>query len=272
MPIAYVHLPPQVHYRREAFIEGFAALGFSVRQCQPSTALGPEDAAVIWNKTARSLQTVEMARKGGGALLVAENGYYTPAGADHQPYAIALDGHNGSGRWYAPDDSRLKALDIPFKPFRPQEGSKVVVAAQRGIGSPEMRSPPGWHADVADRLFKWDVVVRPHPGMEPPATALLDDLEDARCLVVWSSNCATTALINGIPTYYAAPHIITAPAARKLTEDLDLDTYEHLRHEAFAKMAWAQWTLDEIRSGLAIKTLLRVQFGHLPAVQRGLGL
>jgi hypothetical protein len=275
MPTAYLHFPDAVHYRREAFIGGLSRLGYIVQQGQPSVALRDNDVAVIWNKTARSHQSVEAARKGGGALIVCENGY---AGKDvdaRQPYAMALDGHNGSGRWFAPDDSsRLDALGLQPKPFRAQTSQKVVIAAQRGIGSPLMRSPPGFTDNVRRQLVArgFEVQVRPHPGQETPATRLMDDLEDARCLVVWSSNCATEAQIEGVPTYYVAPAIVTAPGLKKFAPMLDLDFSDGLRQEGLQRMAWAQWFLSEIAQGTAFKTLIDVHQGRLPSCQKGLGL
>jgi hypothetical protein len=277
MPTAYVHLPHQVSYRREAFINGFARLGYIVHQCQPPRPLGVEDVAVIWNRTARSKMTVDMAKIGGGAVIVAENGYWGQDAQGRQAYALALDGHCGSGRWYAPpgDDSRLQRLQIDFKPFRTIAGERVVIAGQRGIGSEAMRSPPEWDSIVAANLqFKgFEALVRPHPGVDKHANGpLMDDLADARCLVVWSSNCATEALIEGVPVFYDAPAIVTAGAARPFREFPTGASYEGQRQDVFERLAWAQWFVDEIDSGEALRILVDVHAGRLPACQRGLGL
>ncbi len=272
MSTAYVLLPSTVHYRREAFINGFARLGYIVEQGSPVKPLGERDAALVWNMTARSRQAITMSQEGAGALLVAENGFYGADETGHQLYAIALEGHNGSGRWYAPDDSRLKKLAIDFKPFRSEEGGKVLIADQRGIGSPLMRSPPHFASSTATVLSRggFEPAVRPHPGQNAPATNLMDDLENAQALVVWSSNCATQPLVGGLPTYYCAPTIVSAPASQPFTPKLKSDFSDDRRYQAFAKMAWAQWTLAEIASGEAIDTLLQVHRGELPHV--GLGL
>lgn len=274
MPIAYVHLPVQVHYRREAFIDGFARLGYIVRQGQPTEPMRPDDAAIIWNKTSRSRLLIEAAREAGAAVMVAENGYYGKDADGHQPYAIALDGHNGSGRWYAPDDSRLKALDIDFHPFREQVGERVLIAGQRGIGSREMRSPHGFAESMAERLRKMGFRphIRVHPGTKRPDTTLMEDLEGVRALVVWSSNSATAAQVAGVPTYYAAPTISTAPGAMRFTPAMDGVPSDEDRYAGFSQMAWAQWKLAEIVNGEALRTLLDVHAGKLPFVGRNAGL
>lgn len=280
MPKAYVHLPAHVEERRTAFINGLARLGFIIHQGQPDKPLPPGDVAITWNLTGRSRQSAEMARQGGGALLVTENGYYGRDAGGQKAYALALDGHNGSGRWYAPDASRLQVLAPPFKPFRWRDDGGVLIADQRGLGSPLMRSP----YDFAERMVREItttnvefVKVREHPGRHAPARSLVEDLADARALVVWSSNCATIALIEGIPTFFCAPTIVTEGAARSYRTGCIrracLSGFTEIgRHAAFARLAWAQWFLAEIETGEPFRILLDVHAGKLPACQTGFGL
>lgn len=274
MPTAYIHLLDAVHYRREAFINGFAKLGFIVERGQPSVPLAQDDVAVIWNKTARSEQTMQMARKGQGALLVAENGYFGKDANGHQPYAIALDGHNGSGRWYAPDRSRLDKTPLEFEPIKPAGDGKVLVADQRGIGSPLMRSPKDFGSNMVDAIRRrWpsrEIALRSHPGKTAPTTTLAEDLEDCDSLVVWSSNSATLALQKGIPVHYCAPTMASAGASKPFQANLAARFTEAERQMAFSRMAWAQWFLDEITSGEALETLLAVHTGALPSVSQGI--
>ena len=271
MPTAYLHLPEHVAERRLAFTTGLENLGFRILAGQPSTPLRHDDVVVTWNVTARSSLSAEMARIGGGAHIVVENGYIGQDESGWQYYAMALDGHCGSGRWYAPDDSRLDALQLDFKPWRDTPTRQVLLAAQRGIGSPLMRSPPHWDTNTLRELTRrgYEGRVRPHPGVDKEGgTPLLADLEDMEAIVVWSSNCATKALVNGIPAYYTAPHIITAGAAAKLQHIGKHNFTDEARHEAFARLSWAQWTLAEITSGEAINTLLQVHKGRLPACRK----
>lgn len=277
MPKAYVHLLDAVHYRRDAFVNGFSRLGYIVERGAPAVPLAPDDVAVIWNKTARSAQTLRMARKSGAAVMVAENGYFGKDANGHQPYAIALDGHNGSGRWYAPDASRLERLGLEFAPIKTEAGyGKVLVVDQRGIGSPLMRSPAGFGTNMYDRLshhmpFR-QIEYRGHPGRHAPGRSLDADLEGCDAVVVWSSNCATRALQRGIPVHYCAPTIVSAGAAKPFTPALRATFTEGERQAAFSRMAWAQWFLDEITSGEALRTLLDVYSGKLPSASPGIDL
>ncbi len=252
-------------------MSGLEILGFRVLAGQPSTPLRHDDVVVTWNLLARSSLSAEMARQGGGALIVAENGYIGKDENGFQYYAMALDGHCGSGRWYAPDDSRLEALQLDFKPWRTEKTRKVLLAAQRGIGAPLMRSPPHWDTTTLRELLKrgYEGRVRPHPGVDKEGgVPLLEDLEGMEAIVVWSSNCATKALLEGIPAYYSAPHIVSAGGAARLQHIGQHNFTDEARHEAFARLSWAQWSLAEIASGEAIDTLLQVHRGRLPACRK----
>jgi len=272
---AYVHLRDNVHYRLEGFVEGLKRIGYEVLIGQPARPLEPNDVAVIWNKTARSGACIEAARRGGGAIIVAENGYHGWDAEGRQTYAMALDGHNGSGRWFAGDRTRLDALGIEFQPWKElRRENKVVIAAQRGIGAPQMASPHAFAEGIADQIRRvgWQPYIRQHPGRHKSETTLAQDLEDARALVVWSSNCATEALIRGIPVFYCAPNIVTSAAATRWSPGGLPAPPMPEREPAFERMAWAQWFVDEIESGEAMRTLLDVHAGRLPACQEGMGL
>lgn len=268
MPTAYLQLPDHMSDRSHAFSDGCAQLGFVVNLGSPVSRLRHDDVVITWNLSARSYHSAQMAREGGGAHIVAENGYTGFDEHGQQHYAMALEGHCGSGRWFAPDDSRLKKLDIDFQPWRNTAHRKALVAEQRGIGSSLMKSPAHYGTSIVRELQKRGVegIIRPHPGAVKDANGpLMEALDGLDSLVVWSSNCATEALINGVPVYYSAPHIITAGAASKFATYGNHNFTDEARYAAFSRLAWAQWTLDEIASGEAIDTLLQVHRGRLPA-------
>lgn len=169
---------------------------------------------------------------------------------------MALGGHNGTGTWPAGGAERWERLRIALKPWR-KDGRHVLVCAARGMGSPEMREPRGWADDVCRRLARVTdrpVALRRHPGKAYAERPLLRDLAGAWAVVVWGSNCATHALVEGVPVFYEAPHLITAGAAERGIATVERPRYPD-RLPTFHRLAWAQWTLDEIRQG--------VPFGHL---------
>ncbi len=273
---AYIHLREDPHYRSDAFATGCKRLGYDVVMGQPARTLDRDDLLIIWNKTNRSSRAIDFARPNRTPVIVCENGYYGRDPAGRQTFAMALDGHNGSGRWHWPegDTRRLDALQVDFKPIRKLDGEKVLIAGQRGFGSPLMRSPPDFGAWMMRDLTLngYRPRLREHPGRHQPKITITEDLEGCRCLVVWSSNSATAAMVDGYSVFHRAPTMVTAGAARVYSKTLDKPLDERMRQERFARMAWAQWFLAEIEEGLPIEVLLEVHAGRLAPTSPGFGL
>ena len=75
-------------------------------------------------------------------------------------------------------------------------------------------------------------------------------------MVVWASNCATLALLCGIPAFYCAPHHVLEGALGRDLRMID-SPFHFDRRSAFESMAWAQWTMEEIEQGAPFRHLLR---------------
>lgn len=267
---AFCLIRPQAPYRREAFLAGLAAAGlqlmptFDRRRCEPG------DVLVIWNRYGDYADCADACERAGGAVLVCENGYLGADRRGRQNYAIALHGHNGSGTWPgiglprpAGYSARWQLLELRRANWR-KGGSHILVCDQRSIGSPRMASPAGWARAAALELARHTdrpIRVRPHPASSAVRDGLVsvaplaDDLRDAWAVVVWSSNCASHALLAGIPVFASAPHIVTEPAVNRGLERIERPLLGG-RAEAFARLAWAQWSIEEITAGLPFRYLL----------------
>lgn len=251
---AVVAIKDTPHYRRDAFVAGLRRLGYAIVERNDRPAAG--DVLLSWNLTAMDREK-ERYERAGGLVLVAENAYLAPPGAGPM-YALARGGHNGSGAHPAPDGSaRWDALGITLKPWR-GAGLHILVCAQRGIGSRTIASPHGWHQTTAAairRVSNRPVVIRPHPGLSKSAKPLQADLQNAWAVVVWASAAGVRALAEGVPVFHTAPHWICAEAAPRL----DLKSIEHpltddaARLRAMRSMAAAQWSVEEIATGEALK-------------------
>jgi hypothetical protein len=113
---------------------------------------------------------------------------------------------------------------------------------------------PDWADKISKRLkTKHPIRIRKHPGNDTPKRSLEADLEGAWAVVVWSSNAGLHALIKGIPVYVEAPFWICREARATGSIDEPI-TPERLPH--FQRLAWAQWRLEEIESGVPFKLLL----------------
>lgn len=261
MNLAVCTIRPQPHYRREAFMDGLKAAGYSLCGRTYDSKLKPNDVFVTWNRYGAFADEATSWEKRGGLVLVVENGYVGKDEQGRQFYAIAAHGHNGSGRWPEPQYDRLSKLDIEFKPWRTY-GEHILICGARGIGPPGIAQPAGWELVIADRLRKLTkrpIRIRPHPGNNAAKIPLADDLKDCWAVVTWASNCATESLIAGIPAHYCGPFIATAGAATRGIESIENPPVGD-RLETFQHLAWQQWSVAEIESGEPFERLR--QFAH----------
>lgn len=256
----------QPWYRRQAFETGLKRAGFDVLLRSPDRAK-PGDVLVIWNRYAGNHDIACQFEKQGGRVLVAENGYVgrggTPPKFDVHPkgpqpghyYALAEGYHNGAGRWPSGGPERWQALGIELRPWR-TTGDHVLICPNRSFGVGEQVMHADWAQRCADRIRKQTkrpVRVRAHPGNDSPKRPLSDDLAGAWAVIVWSSSCAIHALVDGYPTYIEAPFQVVkgASATGPIDSPVMPDRLPHLE-----RMAWAQWTCDEITRGEPFAHLL----------------
>lgn len=261
----FVALKSDPHYRRDAFERGLAARGLKKVSCVDDLRSG--DIAVFWNLYRHDTERIASSLRGRGCrVLVAENGYAGHDRNGHRLYALAADGHNGSGRWYVGPTDRLSVANVtrPMGWRKTDRHAPFLVCGQRGIGSSVMASPEGWHHRVAHELSGAGVpfLLRPHPGTNEAERGSLDDaILRSRGVIVWSSACGVRALLLGVPVWFAAPHWVCEAGARRYTGPSSLAEPlmdDAARDEALRAMSWAQWTLEEIGSGEAFAVVLSV--------------
>lgn len=266
-------IPEGVHYRAEAVRAGGEALKYTVTREIPSR-WHRSDVLVCWNLHRNQAARADECRAAGGRVLVMENGYYGRDENGHQLYAIARDGHNGSG-WIAWDTyprgaavklNYLRWVDqarIPCHPLDYHRRGYTLIIGQRGIGSALMRSPSNWHHAVGVPFARkgWpqdSVRIREHPGQDAPLVSLAEDLAGAARVVQWSSACGVAALQAGVPVYFGAPHWVAELGAHRIHDPLALITERSPEAQllALAKVAASQWSLAEISAGEPFRRLL----------------
>jgi hypothetical protein len=276
---AWCLIRTQPHYRREAFESGLKAAGYQVTPGWPDTHARPGDILVTWNRHFDTAPHALAIERLGGTVVVAENGYLGLCPERRQYYALAQGGHNGSGNWTVGKEDRFAKLGIAVKPWRSNPDGHIQIFGQRGIGSPGMASPPNWHLDIAAKLRKIqkrEVRVSLHPGppaIDPEVTErTVKELQGAYCAVIWSSARGVRALVEGIPVFFDAPYWSCSRAAVRGTGNLDRPCLDDaMRADALHRMAWAQWSVDEIQSGEAFKTLLATSHQTLATESGGAG-
>lgn len=232
---AWLGLRPGVHYRREAFTAGLEKLGYRVIHEEQPRRCGDRDVLVIWNRYRQWARAADQFEDRGMPVLVAENAAWGNEFAGDRWYSLARGVHNTAGRFPVGGPERWDSLGVELAPWR--AAGETVVLPQRGIGPPGVAMPPHWPERQQGRL-------RPHPGTRD-CVALDVDLASAGKVVTWGSGAAIKALLWGIKVESHMPGWIG-----------EQDNTDAGRLEMLRRLAWAQWRLDEIRSGQAFKALL----------------
>lgn len=236
------------NYRKADFQAGLRACGYAA--CDAIQAPRPNDILVTWNRGSWRDSEARRFEAAGARVVVAENGYLGKHWNGQKWFALALGHHAGAGTWPDGGSQRWDSWGVELPAWR--DGREVIFLEQRGIGEPGIASPRGWEREQCARLGGR---LRNHPGANQPAVSLTDDLRDARCVVTWNSGAALLALLMGVPVFYGFPQWIGRGAARHISE-FAAGPLRGDRLSMFRRLAWAMWTDEEVRNGVAFNHLL----------------
>lgn len=256
MPRAISLLMSAPWRKQQSFRMGLEKLGYTVFNSiqQP---IRPDDVLVLWNRHLHEDGWAQQYEKAGARVIVAENGYIGTDPEGGKLFALALNYHNGAGKWKVGEPSRWK---IEIQPWR-KSGEFILVLPQRGMGPPGVAMPRNWTSNVLQklgRITKRPVVVRPHPGQNKNGYDVYPAFYGAHCVVTWGSGAAIKAIHAGIPVFHDFAKWIGAPAARLLDVVADIEKpFLGDRLPMFQRLAWAQWSLKEIENGDALAWLLK---------------
>lgn len=242
------------YYRRDAFLKGLARLGYAVGQ-PPRERPAPNDVLLIWNRSRANHDLANRYEAAGARVLVAENGYIGRDGDGHLLYALALGHHLGAGAWVEGAGDRWDHLGIEPRAWR-ATGSEIVIMPQRGIGEPGIAMPSNWTADIVNRLRQVTgrpIRVRPHPGKDKTDPA--PDLLNAWAAVTWASGAGIKSIVSGVPVFHDMPTWIGGPAAKFGIADIEAP-FTGDRLPMLRRLAWAQWSVEEVQEGTPFKWLL----------------
>lgn len=253
MPRAHNALRHSPACRRDVFDAGLRAAGYDLveRLDRPR----PGDLYLIWNRYTGTHEQAGVVERAGGRVLIAENGLLGKEWQGKQWFALAESHHAGAGRWGHGGAGRWDSWGVRMSPWRKERaGGETVIFGQRGYGEPEVRAPDLW-AESAKRRFGGRI--RPHPGGAKGGHDLEDDLAGAGLALTWNSGAALKALLLGVPVFYEFEHWIGAPAAVPLVMwGAAPRRDDEARLETFRRLAWAMWTIPEIESGAAFRSVL----------------
>lgn len=256
------------HYRRNAFLQGLRNTGYTPNTHQPPDGKHDGDLLVIWNRYGDGHGHAERFERAGGRVIVAENGYCGRDGQGRQYYALSAAWHQQPLIDFVDEGgsvpSRFAALGLEVKPWR-EGGEHVLVCAQRGFGVRPYCQESRWPGHVANELRKHTkrpIRIRPHPEDRnvPPKDRtqrrLEDDLVNCWAVVVWSSTAGVKALLAGVPVFRCGPNFIAEGAARHGIAEIE-NPFMGDRLPALERVAYGQWSVEEIEQGLPFKLMQR---------------
>lgn len=229
---------------------GLNSAGYKVvsENKKPST----EDVLVAWNRKSNNEGRIRFYEEAGAKVLIAENGYIGRDSNGHKLISLAHNHHLGLGKWLIGKEERYKNHNFNIEPWR-VAGEDIVLLAQRGIGNSKRLE---WYMELADKIRKKTtrkVRIRKHPGKNP--TPLFPDIDNAHAVVTYSSAAALSALAYGVPVFYLMKGWIGAGACKHGIEDLE-NPLRAARDLTFHRIGWAQWTVEEIINGQAIREVM----------------
>lgn len=252
---------------------GAFAAGLNVKTVPPAPLL-PGD-VFMYGALRGLLPTLRQAQREGRTWFYADNGYFRAGKGEYAYFRITRNAlqHDGAGGlprpWMRPHP-RWAGMGLAIRPWR-KSGSHVIVCPPgRLFGATFGFSADEWlactlaalrrHTDRELRVrakMSWNDVKPmdiPRPGKVAVREPLATDLKHAWALVTHSSNSAVEALLAGVPVFCtercASGAMSLADLAAIETPRLDGDRERWVR-----VLACNQWTLGEMRSGLAWKML-----------------
>lgn len=155
-----------------------------------------------------------------------------------------------------PDQDRLKALGVTVAPWR--KSGRHIVVIEQSEHFLELVGQKHWLLRVLtdlSRLTDRPVKVRRWSRDKAKAAGSLKaDLDDAWCLITHMSAAANEALLHGVPVFVSGLCAATPMAGGELAQ-IESPRYPDGREEWAAGLAGQQWTIEEIRSGMAWRAL-----------------
>lgn len=201
-------------------------------------------------------------------VIVLETGYINRGDGEAHHYAAGFNGLNGRADFRSKNmgPERWESLGVQLKPY--SRGENVILCGQvPHDASVDHTDHKAWIVETAQKLkvmTSRKVIFRPHPLFPLPALAgcehstrtLAEDLKNAHCVVTFNSNSGVEALVDGKAVFAFDEGSMVHGLADKNLADLEDPDYPN-RQQWARDLAYCQWTLDEMREGLAWRHLFR---------------
>lgn len=159
------------------------------------------------------------------------------------------------------DDKRFQQMDIEIKPWQ-AAGEHILLAGMSGKAAwAEGFKPEAWERQAARQLrlaTSRKILYRPKPNWSGatiiPGTfyqrnvELKDNLANCHAVVTHHSNIAVDAILAGIPAF--SEQGVASVMSCKEISSIDMPTMSMNREQWAADIAWCQFTMAEMETGL----------------------
>jgi hypothetical protein len=241
--LAVIHCEPGVPWqpKRAAFIaEGLHRVGIKTRITDSRARLDEGFPILLGTTFWRGIE-----RDGEEFLLVDRCSF----GDTERFVSLVWNGHGRRGDHRVPehfDGSRWRKYGMPLKPWR-LEGSRIVLCGQTETYSPHHKSLESWYSSVPASHF------RPHPaGSMYSDLRLARDWDDCILAVTLNSSIAVQSVMDGIPTVTMDEASMAWNVTSHHWSKIEMPD----RYSWAERLAWCQWTDEELREGVPWEYLL----------------
>lgn len=232
-----------------------------IQGCGGAIAHNPSElmsgAAFFYGVDASNQHIFDQVLREGREFYYCDNAYFDKVRQSYFRVTCNRLQHEGIGK---SDGQRFAALGISMLPWR-TSGDHVVVCPQSDHFMRNIAKCGGdWLAKKVKAVVSSQATLvhlrdRPwSPDKAALSASLEDDLRGALGLITYSSAAAVTAVLNGIPVSCDESCAAWIMSSNIFDTESKPDVWS-MRQEWASVLADNQWTLDEMRAGLAWKML-----------------
>lgn len=236
------------HEWKHALRDGIRAAGDVADLVDHSRYAEGYDVTVTWGVRGGRRGLMARQNSNGGRHLVMERGYL---GNREHWTSLGLDGLNGRAEFPMIDDpSRFdEHFGHLLQSWKQGSGYALIMGQVKGDCSVLNVDLDQWYRDARKRLESkgWEVRFRPHPlCVVGDNRSLEEDLSGAELAVTFNSNSGVDAALAGVPVHAEDEGSMALPVASR-----EYSVIRPNRSQWAARLAWYQWTMDEIARGEA---------------------
>jgi hypothetical protein len=201
------------------------------------------------------LPTLRQAQEQGRSWVYVDRGYLRATqGDDYSGYFRVTRNAWQLHGWHTRRDAeRFKRLMLPIAPWR--RGRHVLVCPPGDTFTQAVGgfAAQDWLESTLRALLAHTdrpIQIRHKPDAKRAMRPLAHDLQDCHALVTYMSNTAVEAVLAGVPVFTTGRCAASAMGQHDLTR-IELPVYPDNRLDWAAMLAANQWTVDEIKRGMA---------------------